>query len=574
MRVGQTNIKEIIDKGQDKANVPAVEIQQWLQGHYNISTCGQKFVRDNITRLAKALLPEDKVKILLSILRSPFKSSELMGEAYEKLQSVMNPRNASENWGGSETSVAAAKEWLSGNDTVGKFRATQFELFKRAPNSLIVIDSKIPDGKDKAEPYIAYVDVSKLFQFEMKDDGVHFSWAIFKESEDKYFIYNETVWASWVRVDKTQDFIWTESNHGIGRCPVLFLLQEKGDSNNLVLKKTQMINQLPVLDEYVLSKSGFYNQKTTSIFPILVTLENKCEYGYTSGEDNSFVRTECVGGKLTTNGQFTGMDCPMCSGKQLAGAGAVIQKPIPTADQPDIQNGVSFVSPSIADIEFTSTDLDSIENRFMVAVTGQASNNVLASQAINKDQVRANKEAAETILQNIAKQFGFSESWTIETLVRAKYQTQKLTYERNGGTEFHTRTEQDLVLLIGEAKTNGLSSWYIDNLNKELAELINRNNPIAKKRQEVITAIEPFPSLSIEDASKVSPAIALQKLVLSEFIRDYELNNGSIAEYEKEEYRIHINKLKELLIKFSERYEQTKELESRDDSTIKPRDND
>ncbi len=573
MRIDDATIKKIFEQGQTAQIDPAVKLQSWLQGHFNTSKDGQKVVRDRVRALGDALLPEDKVTLLMSILESPFKSTELLGEAYEKLQSVTNPRNASESWNGKEGSIAEMKEWLSDNKIIEKFRLKQFELFKWAPNSLIVVDSKENSkgevdekGNIKAEAYIAYVDVSKLYQFELEEDGIHFKWAIFRESEDKFLIYTDEVYAVYYRPTSNSDYVHEEiSKHNIGYCPVLFMMQEKGEANNPVLKKTQVLNQLPILDKYILSDLGFYNQKTTSIWSILVVPESKCNYEKREeGANNQFITTTCVGGLLFTDGQPTGAKCPACSGKALAGAGAIIQKPIPHEGQPDMSNPVEIVAPQIADVEFTAEDLVNTENRFMVAVTGKGSSSILATQPVNKDQVAANKEGQETILSNIAKQFGFCESWAVNTLVRLQFQTTNNTYTRNGGSEFFTRTELELVELIGIAKEVSAQPWYIQNLNKELEELVNKNNPIAKKRQDILNAVEPFPALTIEEATQVSGEIALKKLVFDEFVRDYELNNTSVGEYK--DYKSHITRLKKELDKFSKNYGKANEEQAGSDS--------
>lgn len=561
MELNNLTIKKVIELGQDSKPLdPAIEFQQHLQGHSNISRYGQEFAREKVRCLAECKLVDEKVQKLMDSLKSPLPSTEIVGEVYEKLQAVMNPRNSSQTWEGEQNAINATKEWLGEIKAIEKFRVKQFQLFKEAPNSLIVIDSRTPKGKTSPEAYIAYRDISKLYRWELQKDGINFNWAIFKESEDEFSIYTDVVFAKYIRIGDTKDFEYTEVAHNIGWCPVLFVMQEKGDANNPVFKKTQLFNQLPGLDNINFQSASFLHQKATSIWSILVVPARGCRYEARQDDGgNRIITTRCEGGFLTRDGISTLTKCPQCNGKDLAGPGAVISKPIPGPNQPEMKDPVSFVAPSIEDVKFTKEDLADMAVNAVVSCTGKQPNAIANKIAFNKDQVLVGKEGYETILRNIDKQFAFAESWAITTLIRLQFQGSKVEYVRKAGTEFFTLTEEELCILISEARATNKPSWYIDNLEEQLAELVFKNNPTAQQRKDVLEAIEPYSGLSLEDAGKISQSAVLEKLLFPEFVKDYELRNENIGTFEADKFKAHVLRLKDLFKKYTEDYGKTTE---------------
>ena len=552
MELNQLTIKKVIELGQDsKPLEPAIAFQKHLQGHGNISRDGQQFARDKVRCLAKSKLVDEKVDKLMDSLQSPLPSTEIVGEVYEKLQAVMNPRNSSQTWEGEQNAINAAKEWLGETKAIEKFRVKQFQLFKEAPNSIIVVDSKTPKGKDSPEAYIAYRDVSKLYRWELQEDGVKFNWAIFKESEDEFSIYTDAVFAKYIQIGDTKNFAYTEVVHNIGRCPVLFLMQEKGDANNHVFKKTQLFNQLPGLDNINFQSASFLHQKATSIWSILVIPARGCKYESRSeGENNQIIITRCEGGYLTRDGLSTLVKCPRCNGKDLAGAGTVIGKPLPSPNQPEMKDPVSFVAPPIEDVKFTKEDLADMAINAVVSCTGKQPNAIANKIAFNKDQVLVGKEGYETILRNIDKQFAFAESWAITTLIHLQFQGSTVKYTRKPGTEFFTLTEEELCILISDARTTNKPAWYIENLEEQLAELVFKNNPTARQRKDVLEAIEPYRGISLEDAGRISQSAVVEKLLFTEFVRDYELTKENIGMFEQDNFKVHILRLRKMYKEF------------------------
>lgn len=534
--------EQVIKMIKNKVDVSeASTFQAWLQSHTEISELKQKVAKQNLLKLARALkLPSDKVEVISNSAVAPFPSTEIVQESNEKLQGVLNGRNASRHISGTTPAAEAeAWKWLSENNIIAKFKTKAWELFKKAPNSLVVIDAPEAGG----DPYITYRDISKLcfFEWENPQEPVLLKVAIFQQTKDLYLVYTDEEYGKLENVSSTSIENWQYSAmpHGLNRCPVSFFYQETADSSQPWLKQTPVFNFLSNLDRFNYNHAALFNQNATSISPILEVLEQSCGYSRSyEGENNEIVTEYCEGGRLNVDGIEEGKPCPSCQGRPYAGAGTVIIKPIPREGESEITNAADFKAPSISDVEYQLKKLREDHNRFVISITGKSSQ-LEERVAINRDQVFSNREAHQAISRNISKNLSYIESFSIDTLLKLRYSNNNITYIANYGTEFYSHSTLELIEMIKAAKETNATA-LVEALEIELNEQINANNPERAIRRKILDSAEPFKGVSNEDAKAISQEAYLSRILFPVFVRDYENDFGTIGANSIEDTRAFI----------------------------------
>jgi len=525
MQLDKDAIVQIVEKHRlDTSEV--VAFQSWLQAHTEISAKKQELAKGKAMDLANAMLPADKVRILKSLAKAPLASAEIVQESYQRLQTVLNGRNANSSIMAAAGTERRAWEWLASNDTEANFKRRAWDLFKSAPNSIMIVDAPADGDSD---PYIAFRDISKLHAVKFVGDSDELSYAIFKESSELYTVYTTEVYGKLERVGN--DWAYTETPHGLGSCPARFFWTSTGDSSMRWIKQTAVLNQLPALDMYNYNSLAFSNQTSTSIFPMLKTIAMDCGYTRSYEVDDHIVEEVCAGGNLLVDGMDIHKRCPACGGKSLSGAGAVIELPLnQDGEGPNVDP--NYIAPPIADVEFQFKKLHADRANIITSVTGSATD-VGEKVAINKAQVGQNNQVREAILKGLSANFSAAQSWAIQTLLRLYLRSNSVKYEATWGTEFFMRTETELLELIEQAQALGLVSYEME-LRTELMELKHSQNPDKATREKILKMAEPFATLSKKDAQTISRETFVRKTMFREFVREYEQMYGRIGSIESD----------------------------------------
>ena len=186
-----------------------------------------------------------------------------------------------------------------------------------------------------------------------------------------------------------------------------------------------------------------------------------------------------------------------------------------------------FESPDVKGLELYGKSIEGKRMAFKKAVTGI--NEMIATQAVNIEQVHAVMEAAKRPLLVIAKQLNDIDKWLHETLYRAAFGADMVRYA-NWGTDWFVLTPDQTLTLYQKAKEAGVGSGELDSLYNLHLSTRHKTNPQMLRKKRLEFELDPAPHKTDEEvyAMRDRGAINQVDLVIKTNFARY------IARYERE----------------------------------------
>jgi hypothetical protein len=539
-------IAEIIEAGKCSEVVTAVKIEQRLRMHTEPSVLrpeNNPAFNDFIIKYA-SMLPSDKADTFEKLLTFPLVSNELTERAYDRLSTIFNGQNKVRqyNFNNKEDLSIDFATYLN-NIKEREFWPTMgWTIYKNFPNGYIVCDLPVTQGRDKyPSPYFYFVPVDAIIKAENTQEG-QCQYIIYQAQPtkqeivsgyDKKYIAIDSAAYRVFYGKKDQITLAYESTHDLGYTPAQQFADKKLADNksdiSTFLKQNQITPSLGLLDRYVFKYTSGEHLELYAGFPIYTILEQQCNYRTSDG-------FECVDGYIEyedPNGRKRTDPCPQCNGKKLVGPGTVFE--IPFMPDQNAQFPAAHVLNGDTDgIRAFAERLESIENRFMINTTGSIDlkDN---SQAKNETQILGSLEDRKKIIMQVKSTFEKINKFTVETLGRLRYGEKFSGCVLSYGDKFTLLSQEEAQKVYNLAQTIGAPSYYLSDLRAQIYGGQYKNDPRAEQRAKILSDLEPYKDLSIDQVfknyDKLDPVKAQIKINFDDLINKFEIENGNILEY-------------------------------------------
>ena len=475
--------------------------------------------------IAKRLHP-DKQDRTMAFFTFPM---ECVGEAQSALQDlwkVFEARNASfsNNYMGADPQRG---DELFDRLSIGSYvKETARTVLTNKPNTYTVVDYD-----SVGLPYIVTVEEDRLIDVEfVPNSHVEVAYIAFLHSVgtddtgqwQRYAFYDDQSYRVFEKRKGGQPVLLFENNHNLGYCPARpFLSHVRYEMSKD--RYNPLAASLGLLLDYQLAVVFEKYGENYIPFPVTIRPKGVSECDQEGCVDGYIERTSTSNGELIT----TRVKCEKCAKPDIFGG------PGTTVDvDPLVIQGVSedsrifrFESPEITGLEMYARSIEKRRMQFRKSVTGI--NEMLATQAVNIEQVQAVMESAKKPLLVIAQQLNDIDKWLHETLYRAAFGSDMIRYA-NWGTDWFILTAQQVFELYERAKNMGMKTGELDSLYDLHLATRHKTSPHMLRKKRLELQLDPAPHKTDEEAYAMRDRGTLSQLDLiiktnfARFIARYE----------------------------------------------------
>lgn len=526
------------------------EHQDWVKMHVDtsldarFSVSGTRFLQ-----MVKGLIPEDKYKVFLSLLRWPLPTTALTSVVFDRLSRVFEGRNATFNYQFEKTEFADDWEWY--RQEVLKephvWRNKGWQYYRTEPNSVLVVDLPQDQGDDTyPRPYFYWVTVDDIIDYGTHPDG-RIEWIVYKDDRRRMvYMVDEYAYRCfhYADADVFGEMI-SENPHGLGYCPAMFFVDTPISLSHPDVKRSPITDVLSELDWFLFFATSKKHLDTYGSYPIYSGYERDCGYEVRVKEGEHEQFHHCEGGILVDDSGLAVMDaitgkprqCPKCGGHRIAGAGSYIEVPAPGDGVPDMRNPIQILSVDKASLEWNADEMERMRSRIIATCVGVDGEGGISEFGASEQQINAAFESQSTILIRVKKQIENAQAFVDATCCRLRYGNMFTSLSVNYGTEFYTMTTGQLRKRYAEAKEGGASEADLAALRRQVVETEYRNDGLQLQRQLILSEVEPLNGLGREEAMQayekglVDADDMKVKLDFDSLVRRFERENGNVINF-------------------------------------------
>lgn len=485
------------------------------------------------------IIPEDKFKIFKTLFRFPVKTNEITSICFSKLHKIFDGRNPAFNY--QFKSSEAREDWenyrLNVLDEPRVWATKGWEYFKTEINSVLIVDLPLLQQGERPAPYFYFLPISQVITYEVDRVSGNMQFIIFRQGEDKIAVIDDSSYRLFKANKGNISALLSEHPHDLGYCPARFFWDEAINLREPDVKKSPLSEELESLDWFLFYHISKRHLDLYGSYPIYSGYEQSCDF---SNEENG---DYCDGGylkdrqghyKLDPSGLL--MRCPKCGNKHIAGVGSYIEVPVPLEGQPDLRNPVQMLTVDRNSLDYNVEEENRLRSDIITAVVG-TSEEITARQALNEQQITANFENQNAVLNKIKKGFEAAQQFVDETVCSLRYGNDFTAAKIDLGTEFYIYDANELRKRYKTAKESGASESELEALQTRIIETEYRNDPLAKQRMLLLSELEPYKHLTREevinlyDKGIISQEELLIKLNFANLIKRFERENINIIEF-------------------------------------------
>ena len=384
------------------------------------------------------------------------------------------------------------REYLDAIDLSGFIKKDCYNEYKISPNSFLVVDMPFEQQGEMPEPLPFVVNIWSLLDYRIERGETQY--IIFEEKKKgSEFDFVTVIDDSFYRVyqknaqgEISQPII--EVPNILGYCPAWQLGSKRAQSLNEQLVINEVLPSIANFDYFLFMKVS-KKYLDSYMFPIIEKVEEKCGY------------TGCIDGRVEQtdrDGNRRWIKCPECLENKRVGAGSVIEKPLPTKEEPDAGDVVKFITPPVEYLDYSNGNILDREANLIANCAGvleERDNN----QAKNRDQILRSYENRIDVLLEISQNFEDLEENVSTAICQLRTGNIDGTVTVNYGTEYYLKDVKDLMEEYKLAKEAGLPEAELMRIKEKIIETKYKNNEDVRARAKILLHLEPFPTMSLKE---------------------------------------------------------------------------
>ena len=543
MALELNQIKQILQKPTKRQTIQkAVNMQRRLRFHTETNIAISDINQPTTVFLdwVRQLLPNDKYNIFINLFKFPLPTPAVVEDVYRELERVFYSRNSSSSYQFTDSELAEDWSQYKKNNLNEPeiWKTTGWKKMQVSPNSILVVDLPQIQTSLRPEPYFYWLEIDAVVDYQTsKLDENQFEWLIFKQSEHRIAVFDDTSIRVYQLNEKNEiQSLISEAKHDLRYCPARFFWSTQVNEKNKDLKKNPITKELSNLDWYLFFALSKQHLDLYAPYPIYSAYEADCNFeNNETGDycDGGFLRNAKGEYKILNDG--TVEKCPCCSEKRIAGPGSFLEVPIPNQSEgvADMRNPVQITTIDKDSLDYNVNECARLKNEIVISVVGSGGT-VSEKEAINETQVTANFESKTSVLNALKTNFELAQKFVEDTVCKLRYGDAFISSSVNWGTEFYVFTVTELYSKYKQAKENGASNSELDAISQQILEVEYRNNPLVLQRMLILKQLEPYPHKTLDEVLKL-----YEKKLLNENLVKLKINFSTLVEkFERENINI------------------------------------
>lgn len=482
-----------------------------------------------IKALVESRLHPEKQDRTMAFFTFPIECVSVATSALQDLWRVFEARDAvfSEDYLGADP---ARGDELFDRLNIGEYiRNTAQRVLTNKPNTYCVVDYN-----SSGLPYIITVEEERLINVAfVPNSHVEVAYIAFLHSVGvdpngsawkRYAFYDAQSYRVYESREGGSMVLVLDNSHNLGYCPARpFLSEVRYEMSSD--RYSPLAASIGMLLDYQLSVVFEKYGENYIPFPVTVRPNGESECDQEGCEDGYIYSKTTVLGQVTERKER----CQKCAKPDIFGGPGTIVNVDPLVIQGVSEDAsiFKFVSPEVAGLEFYEKSIEGKRMAFKKSVTGI--NEMIATQAVNIEQVHAVMESAKKPLLVIAKQLNDIDKWLHETLYMAAFGADMIRYA-NWGTDWFILTPDQTLALYEKAKSTGVGSGELDSLYNLHLSTRHKTNPQMLRKKRLEFELDPAPHKTDEEVYTMHDRGAINQvdLVIKANFARY------IARYERE----------------------------------------
>lgn len=379
------------------------------------------------------------------------------------------------------------------------------------------------------EPYVIFKSINCIKDIGVKSGEI--TYLLYEMREEKQIIGGKEKKIEYYRyIDDEQDVVIIEIDEQysipaeginapkpnlLGYVPGVFLSNLRdGEKRESYIHKA-----IPHLDDLLLDSSIHAVSKKLFGFPHRWMYEQACT---TCGGEKvvNKRRVEVEGGGFN----IVSDTCTACKGSgrsYIMRPDKAIIKPIPDANNPDINDPAGFVTPPIETLNNQVEEMQRLQ--------GLVHRAVWQHESIEGEQSSSNETATgrminissyQTKLKRFSDNGEYVERRLIEMIGKLRYDTAYKGSVVNWGRRYYILNENQLELNYKAAKEAGMSAAVLKSYLEEIVYAKYSNDPLELRKQLRLLQTEPMPHLTVKEVQELT-SVTINDKYLKSYFNDY-----------------------------------------------------
>lgn len=491
------------------------------------------------------LLPRDKFEVFKTLYQFPLATTSIIEDVYFELSRVFDSRNSSSTYQFKQQTYANdwAKYRLENLESDTVWKVTGWEKMKTSFNSVLIVDLPAKQDSDLPEPYFYWLDIDKVIDYEITNNGADLKWIVFKQEDYKIAVFDSESMQVY-QCDEGYTEILHQvgpiNTHTLGYCPARFFWTETVSKKEQDLRKNPITKELSNLDWLLFFSIGKRHLDLYAPYPIYSAYEASCDFKNANGDycDHGFLRGASGEYQILRDGSVE--QCPICKNKQIVGPGTLLEIPAPDKETGDMRNPVQITAIDSESLKYNTKETERLEELIKSRIIGQQQSQASNREAVNELQVRAHFESKTSVLNKLKVNFEMAQAFVEETICRLRYGDNFIELTINYGSEFYVYTIQELYFKYAEAKKSGVMNSELDLLQDQILEMEHKHNSLTLQRVKILKQIEPLRHYTLDEVIKLKGAGLVRgidifvKINFDNLIDRFERENINVIDFGKE----------------------------------------
>jgi len=470
---------------------------------------------------------DEKFELFQQLIKYPLVSTSLTNNIYRRFKKVFYGADSRKDFVFKNDSNKT--DFLSYISKYKNYFVEQgFKYFKLSPNGFVCIDYSLEQKGNLPEPIIDFIDVINVHDASVNVDA-SVNWIIidlgnqvFKLIDSEKFALIDNKGNVLLDSDGEEKVVY----HGLNYTPVRQFWTSNINNTDPFLKDVPLNASLGDCDFLLTADVGKENVDLYAKYPFLSVLEDDETY-------EEYEQTQNVNTQLSSNGQgyinggvnfntsnyvldnnnnnglepnYYNRPYQEKNKKNFRLFGSIISRRPPKEGETDIPTPLEIITPDVNILKHLTQDVEYREGKIYANTIGSPQQTEGNDSAKNEKQVNSQYEGQLDVILEIKKNFEALEEWVYKTIALMRYENAEVEININYGTRFFLKSVDELEQELKVAKEIGASEGFILSLIEEIIDTKYKNSPSEAKKQKILLALDPFPSMSIMEIAELIKA--------------------------------------------------------------------
>ena len=489
-------------------------------------------------RTVKEILPDNKFDTFVRLIGEPVPTLTLSEQIFDELAKIFEASNPSRKLTFTEDSSKYANEFKNYFDIDKFFKKEVYDRLKVAPNSFLVVDTKLETLNGKAQPITYFVNLEAIVDVDVNRDGST-KYILFRTTDDRIVGIDDEAYYVFEKFNDTYRTVdGYPSVHGLkdrlGRpfTPAFLIYPDFLNATDNIAVNSPLTKALGSLEWLLFWSVSKRYLDLYAPFPIYVSYEEQCNYsdGQYTCSDGWLMDTSSDAEEPTRK-----TPCPKCSKQRMFGAGTEVTVPAPQSkDEPNLLDAINVIPAEKASIEYVTAEKTRLEQEIYYSILGKTSQPLETfSQSVS--QLDLSTESRKAVLIGMKERFEEVQNKVTYTMCKLMFGDLFTDSYTNYGDNYFLTTAEQETKSFKSLKDAGAPEGILHSNLERIIATTYKTSPSTALLNQVYLEVEPYQTMSIENVTKlvasnmIPKKRGLAKIHFTDFVEEFEAEHQGIV---------------------------------------------